>query len=37
MHVQTMEFLEKKRNQLQDEVDVWEERRVVGILCLCCV
>ncbi|CAM9788654.1 unnamed protein product [Ectocarpus sp. 6 AP-2014] len=27
VNVQTMEFLEKKRNQLQDEVDAWEERR----------
>lgn len=26
VHVQTMEFLEKKRHQLQDEVDAWEER-----------
>lgn len=28
VHLQTMEFLDKKKNQLQDEVDVWEERRV---------
>ncbi|CAM9968002.1 unnamed protein product, partial [Ectocarpus sp. 8 AP-2014] len=28
VNVQTMEFLEKKRNQLQDEVDAWEERYV---------
>ncbi len=27
VNVQTMEFLEKKRNQLQDEVDAWEERQ----------
>ncbi|CAM9466062.1 unnamed protein product [Ectocarpus sp. 4 AP-2014] len=27
VNVQTMKFLEKKRNQLQDEVDAWEERR----------
>lgn len=26
VNVQTMEFLEKKRNQLQEEVDAWEER-----------
>lgn len=27
VNLQTMEFLEKKRNQLQDEVDAWEERQ----------
>lgn len=27
VNTQTMEFLEKKRGQLQDEVDAWEERR----------
>lgn len=26
VNAQTMEFLEKKRGQLQDEVDAWEER-----------
>lgn len=30
VNVQTMEFLEKKRNQLQDEVDTWEERQVTS-------
>lgn len=30
VNMQTMEFLEKKRNQLQDEVDTWEERHVVS-------
>lgn len=28
VNAQTMEFLEKKKNQLQDEVDAWEERQV---------
>ncbi|CAM9215404.1 unnamed protein product [Hapterophycus canaliculatus] len=27
VNTQTMEFLEKKRKQLQDEVDAWEERQ----------
>lgn len=27
VNLQTMEFLEKKKNQLQDEVDAWEERQ----------
>lgn len=31
VYVQTMEFLEKKRHQLQDEVDAWEERYVAAL------
>ena len=26
VHVQTMDFLEKKRNQLQEDVDAWDGR-----------
>lgn len=31
VNAQTMEFLEKKRNQLQDEVDAWEERQAMSV------
>lgn len=34
VNVQTLEFLEKKRNQLQDEVDAWEERQATSAIVL---
>ena len=35
VNVQTMEFLEKKRHQLQDEVDAWEERQGISTVVYC--
>ena len=31
VHVQTMEFLEKKRNQLQEDVDAWDARYAIAL------
>ena len=30
VHVQTMDFLEKKRNQLQEDVDTWVRRHAAA-------